>query len=298
MDTLSALLQGVELSGRVTNTATVRAPWGLARGGAGSAIFHLVSEGACWLQTEGQVLELQQGEAVVLPRGSAHALTDHPDTPPGPLRVCCEDGERAVPDVQTQGEGALCTLVCGVARFEGPAAPALLDALPPILTVRPGDSALDRVLALLAAEARSEEPGAAAIVDGLARLLLLYALRQAVQGGTRAGILRALAHPGLRRALRAVHEEPGARWDLPALARAAAMSRTGFATAFHDRVGTTPGAYVRGHRLGLAGQRLRQTDDSVEAIAEALGYASAAAFSRAFKRAQGCSPRDWRAQSA
>lgn len=41
----------------------------------------------------------------------------------------------------------------------------------------------------------------------------------------------------------------------------------------------------------LAGDRLRNTDDPLAAIASSLGYESESAFGKAFKRLMGCSPR-------
>ena len=46
-----------------------------------------------------------------------------------------------------------------------------------------------------------------------------------------------------------------------------------------------------------AKQYLRETDYSVEAIAEELGYTDTANFRRAFRKSEGCSPIDYR-QSA
>lgn len=42
------------------------------------------------------------------------------------------------------------------------------------------------------------------------------------------------------------------------------------------------------------GQYLRETDYSVEAIAEELGYRDTANFRRAFRKSEGCSPIEYR----
>lgn len=49
-------------------------------------------------------------------------------------------------------------------------------------------------------------------------------------------------------------------------------------------------------RCNLAERLLRDTDLRLDAIAQQLGYAEAASFSRAFKRWSGCSPRQWRSR--
>jgi AraC-like DNA-binding protein len=47
----------------------------------------------------------------------------------------------------------------------------------------------------------------------------------------------------------------------------------------------------------LAGDRLKNSDDSISAIALSLGYKSESAFGKAFKRIMGCSPRQYSRKS-
>ncbi|MGY8809394.1 MAG: AraC family transcriptional regulator [Pseudomonadales bacterium] len=51
-------------------------------------------------------------------------------------------------------------------------------------------------------------------------------------------------------------------------------------------------------RSNLAERLLRDTDLRLDGIAQQLGYAEAASFSRAFKRWNGCSPKQWRNRQA
>lgn len=46
--------------------------------------------------------------------------------------------------------------------------------------------------------------------------------------------------------------------------------------------------------MHVAKEVLASTDSSVERVARLVGYASVEAFSRAFKRSLGASPRAWR----
>jgi AraC-like DNA-binding protein len=56
---------------------------------------------------------------------------------------------------------------------------------------------------------------------------------------------------------------------------------------------------IRGEVLaGWARRHLLESNDSVEAIAAALGYQDAANFRRAFRRAEGCSPGEFRRRTA
>jgi AraC-like DNA-binding protein len=73
------------------------------------------------------------------------------------------------------------------------------------------------------------------------------------------------------------------------------MSRSVFATAFRETVGTTPGQYLQGWRVRLAQKALRR-GRPLKMISAEVGYGSEAAFSRAFKAHSGLSPRDWKNQ--
>ncbi len=69
------------------------------------------------------------------------------------------------------------------------------------------------------------------------------------------------------------------------------MSRSTFALKFKRLVGASPMDYLTRWRMLLAGNRLALGSEPVSAIALSLGYESESAFSTAFKRVMGCSPR-------
>jgi AraC-like DNA-binding protein len=71
------------------------------------------------------------------------------------------------------------------------------------------------------------------------------------------------------------------------------MSRSTFALKFKKTVGESPMEYLARWRMLLAGDRLANSSDSVSVISLSLGYESESAFSTAFKRVMGCSPRQY-----
>ncbi len=71
------------------------------------------------------------------------------------------------------------------------------------------------------------------------------------------------------------------------------MSRTTFSETFKARVGIPPLEYLIRWRMRLAGERLLHSNQGVGEIAPALGYESESAFSAAFKRVVGSSPRSY-----
>ncbi len=142
-------------------------------------------------------------------------------------------------------------------------------------------------------ELREPQPGGFLIAQQLATLMLVQALRLHLQeGGARgAGWLFALADRQMAAALGAMHADPARRWSLKLLADHVGMSRTAFATRFKQTVGSPPMDYLTRWRMLLAGERLKTSSDPVSVIAPSLGYDSESAFSTAFRRVTGVSPR-------
>ena len=59
---------------------------------------------------------------------------------------------------------------------------------------------------------------------------------------------------------------------MKARAQRVGMSRSVFTLRFRETVGTTPMEYLSRWRMLLAGDRLRNSSDSLSAIAQSLGY--------------------------
>ncbi|MGM9514832.1 AraC family transcriptional regulator [Roseateles sp. DB2] len=191
---------------------------------------------------------------------------------------------------------------CATLEFEGGDAHPLVRALPPLIVLPLAQvEGLESCLGLLFAETGRVQCGQRLMADRLFEVLLMQLLRWMLAhpeaSGLPAGLLRGLGHPQLARALVAVHERPGDAWSLERMAAAAGMSRSRFAGLFKDLMGDTPAEYLLGWRLGLACQALRQ-GQPVKQLADALGYATPSAFSRAFAQRMGCSPREWLARQA
>jgi len=144
-------------------------------------------------------------------------------------------------------------------------------------------------------ELREGQPGGFLMAQHLAHLMLLQALRLHLAEGSAGGVgwLFALADKHIGAAIAAIHEAPAHRWTLQALAELAGMSRSTFALRFKETVGKSPMEYLTRWRMMLAGDRLMHSSDPISIIALSLGYESESAFSTAFKRVMGCSPRQY-----
>ncbi|KUL48348.1 AraC family transcriptional regulator [Streptomyces sp. NRRL F-4489] len=129
----------------------------------------------------------------------------------------------------------------------------------------------------------------------VARLLVVFLRRPGNQTQFSAQLAAQTAE---RRPLRDVQqwisENPGADLSVEALAARAGLSPRHFARAFRDETGMTPGRYVDRVRLEAARRHLEDTADGIERISRRCGYGTPEAMRRAFVRALGTSPAEYR----
>ena len=102
--------------------------------------------------------------------------------------------------------------------------------------------------------------------------------------------MAALMDPKIGVALTYIHEDQSARWTVERLAGELAMSRTTFTDKFTKTVGIAPKNYMTNWRMQKARTQLQTTKTATITIAEAAGYASEAAFSKAYKQYFGATP--------
>lgn len=130
-------------------------------------------------------------------------------------------------------------------------------------------------------------------MDRLFELLVIQLLRHVLEKRiVNRGMLAGLADPRLARALHVIHHQPGDAWTVESLANTANMSRANFAAQFREVIGQSPADYLLDWRIGLAQKRLRD-GQPIARVADEVGYDSASALARAFRRKTGASPRDW-----
>jgi transcriptional regulator GlxA family with amidase domain len=102
----------------------------------------------------------------------------------------------------------------------------------------------------------------------------------------------------VQRAIALMKANPEARWTVTALARKVGLSRPVFARRFVESTGMSPLRYLTRHRMELAAALLRAGAAPLAAVAEQVGYTSAFAFNRAFKRHHRVAPGSFRRQVA
>ena len=258
---------------------------------------YAVLAGQCWLVVEGvpDPILLDVGDCFILPRGLPFRLTTDLSLEPIHYTLAW-DRLSKTNDIRGVTEGAR-YIAGGFFGFTGSHAEMLLHSLPPIVHIRreSDKSAMRWSLERLREELRDPQPGGSLIAQQLAYMMLIQALRLHLADAANAnrGWLSALSDKHMSIAIVSMHNDPGHPWTLQSLAERVGMSRSVFALRFRETVGTTPMEYLSRWRMLLAGDRLRNSSDSLSAIAQSLGYESESAFGKAFRRVMGCSPRQY-----
>ena len=306
-DVLASLLGTVRLSGSVQFCVLAAGDWQaeatedfIRMLGAGAMPFHIVAEGQCWLRMDGQTTRLDAGDMILFPRPTPHQVGAGrdgldidivADLPMPPWRE--------IPVLRYGGDAPDARVICGFFQCDELTFPPLMHALPRLMHVRTGQGGwLESLIRRMVDEIDSPRAGAISVLPRLSEVAFVEILRNEISlsAPQSAGWLAALADPKLSRCLSLIHDDPRRDWSLETLASHAGLSRSALAQRFQDVLGTSPIRYVRDWRLHLASLDLARTQKSIIDIAVDAGYATEAAFTRAFARAFGDPPAAWRAR--
>ncbi|HTJ24733.1 MAG TPA: AraC family transcriptional regulator [Candidatus Limnocylindria bacterium] len=297
MDPLSDVLSLLKPRSSISGGFDAGGTWSIRFGRHEGIKCYAVVSGACWLAVEDvpDPVRLQKGDCVLLPHGRPFRLASDLTLPPVEARTIFPDPQNG--GVTTFNGGGDCFVAGGHFALSGNHAGFLVGVLPPIVHIRKESdrAALRWCLRRMMEELREGQPGGILVAQHLAHMMLVQALRLHLATGMRGGVgwLFALADPQMSGAITAMHDDPAHRWTLQELAERARMSRSTFALKFKETVGASPMEYLTRWRMMLAEDRLANSADSVSAIALSLGYESESAFSTAFKRVMGGSPRQY-----
>ncbi len=89
----------------------------------------------------------------------------------------------------------------------------------------------------------------------------------------------------------AVRSSPGRDWNITAMARQCGLSVPHFNRLWRTACGMAPGRYIIHHRIRRAAELLRESNLSIQQIADTLGYRDVFFFHRQFRRFAGATPR-------
>jgi AraC-like DNA-binding protein len=313
MDALSDVLKAVRLTGAVFFDVHASEPWvaeappggsivGTIFPGAGHLMsYHVVTRGRCWASVVGGTpMQLATGDVIVFPHGDAHVLSSAPGMRGAPdMALYSPPRDGQLPFTISMGDSRPdpARVVCGFLGCDAEPFNPLLTALPRVIRISDtGEGALGAFVQFAVAESREPRIGGECVLGRLSELMFVDVVRRYLESlpADRTDWLAGLRDPFVGRALAALHRSPRRDWTLEMLARDVGLSRSALAERFTQFVGQPPMHYLTNWRMQLAANHLVSGTDSVAAIADRVGYESEAAFSRAFKKAVGTPPSQWR----
>jgi len=323
-DPLSDVLRTVKLTGALFFRLDVSSPWvvevphasvfsPIILPGAQHVIsYHIVAQGSGWVSRPADPpVRFAVGDVLVFPHGDPYAMLSapnehHEQNVEGALDFFRAMAAGELPFVVAEGGGGAerAQFVCGFLGCDARPFNPLLATLPDFLQVRrpagATDDLLDRLIELTLAEGRMHRAGGQCIRLRLSELMFVEVVRRYLEAlpADHTGWLAGLRDPGIGRVLALLHERPAHAWTLDELARQVGMSRSVLADRFMHLVGQPPMQYLTRWRIQVAARLLADGAQKVAAVAAEVGYASEAAFSRAFKKLTGVSPASWRKRCA
>ena len=269
--------------------------WGLTSLKLRGAAFYAITSGTAWLCVpEREPRQLMPGDVVLLPSGTPHSLGSSPDMARIPRPDCEGSGS-----VLRLGTGEVQTHILAACYEHDPTVTTqVMSALPPVLHIQAEHGAcLDDTVRLLARELAHPQAATSYVLNRVVDILLVQVLRVWLAGKpdeVRGTCLSALTDPVISAALSLLHDEPARPWTTESLAATLATSRSTLTRRFQSVVGVAPADYLTRWRMDLAALRLRDTDETLDSIARAVGYTSVYAFSRAFRRSRAQAPGQFR----
>jgi AraC-like DNA-binding protein len=317
MDALSEILRVVNLKGAVFFQARFTAPWRFDSPNVSTfakaidptvehlVLYHFVSEGECTVMFDGMTpLHLKAGDVILIPHGDMHTMASSVSVPLGDRMDVQQILQHRPALVDYGGGGEAVRFVCGYMACDPRLLRPVLDALPRVLTVslrEAGESHwLERSIRDAVEEASSPKPGGETVLAKLSEVMVVETLRRYI-GQIQAdqpSWLGGLRDRMVGRCLSLMHERPAHPWTVELLAREVGVSRSGLAERFAHFVGQPPMQYLGKWRMALAANYLSSTSLTLERIAAEIGYETAGAFNRAFRREHGVPPASWRRDRA
>lgn len=312
MDALSDVLSALRFSGGVFLDGEFTAPWcvhsrvtvddfpGRASLPPSVVGFHYVVDGRMQVQVEGAApVAVHAGEMVLLPRNDPHVLASDTGLRPADPDPPIQRVDGGLMRMIHGGGGAATRIVCGYIASEVRRHP-LLEALPMAFALdvkgRPCAEWVAASFRFAAQEVASGRAASETVLAKISELLFVEAVRHFAESlpPDRKGWFAGLRDPAVGRALALMHARVAHPWTTESLAAEVNLSRSAFADRFTQLVGMPPISYLIDWRMQLAAARLRDSPRPIALIAADLGYESEATFTRAFKRAMGVAPGQYR----
>ncbi len=295
-DLLGDVLETLRFKGSMFFRSELAAPWGMSLANSGIPRFHIALGGDFVLGVDNnESINVQATDIAVLPNGAAHWVADQHGRELVPINTAVEACELDNPFFK-QGK-ITNNIMCGLIKFDQSVAHPIFNSLPALLhfpCINP-DSAIWMTITFIEKELIRAQKLRNPIIDRLTEVLFLQLLNHYIsENQETVGFLAALGDRRMHRAFNLIHQHPGFDWTLASLGEQIGMSKATLVRHFQDSIGISPMAYITNWRMIKARNLLKYSSETLEHIAEMVGFSSARTLSKAFQRHYGYTPKKLR----
>lgn len=295
-DVIGDVLETLRFRGSIFFRSDLAAPWGMSLDEADIPRFHIAMSGSCYVGSDSVApINVKHMDIVMLPSGRSHWIADQPGRKLIPSQQAGEACELGNPLFQN-GEITQ-SLMCGLVNYDQASSHPILDSLPQVLHF-PKLTSQDPIwmtVMLIESEMQRTRSKGSSIVDRLTEVLFLQLLNRYVYKNQQlSGFFAGLRDKRIHSALTLIHQEPEFNWSIAALGERVGMSRATLVRHFQSSIGLAPMAYIINWPMMKAYNLIKHSNDSLDQVAEQVGFASARTLSKAFQRQYSCTPSELR----
>ncbi len=275
MDILDKLLAFAQISAGISVKCQLQGDWQLETPHqTGQAIAHIISYGQAYLQHNGKIHQLKQGDIVFFPKFADHTLRNQIQ----PLTT--------KPEIHQSQLGGFTLTQMFCLHFHYDPQAELMESLPEMIIFKIEHTPLQALLDLLKEEAKTPYMASKSVVNSLALVILTMILREHLANPEHQlfGVLKGWQESRLRPLLKAILLNPEKDWQVDEMATTIHLSRAQLVRLFNKHLCISPHAFVHKIRLQKAAMLLKSQAGSVLSIALACGFQSESHFITAFKK--------------
>ena len=294
------ILEGLRMETQMFYFSRFGLPWAIGVPPSPFSALHVIrrGQGLCLLPQQFTRWSLAEGDAIFIPTGQTHIVSNDGSVEPTPLQDFLAGSQPQEGELwRSNGAGPLDgELLCGIFELQAIRFHPLFRYLPPAFRLAKSDVGpwLEPLLEAVQLEYSAPRPGSFANLARLSDLLFSGAMRSWLGSDDDSPWLKAFKDEDFGKVLAAIHRQPGDAWTVADLAGLAGMSRSLFARAFREKLTTIPLAYVMEWRLWKAYQKLRDGEDDLPSLARSVGFSCDASLARAVRRRFGVPPGELR----
>lgn len=292
------ILDTLRFRGSIFFRSQLAAPWGMSLEGEGNPRFHIALNGSFYVGTnnsEEDATNVNQMDIIMLPQGDKHWIADQINRELIPSIQAGEACELGNPLFQ---QGIITNkLICGQVHYDKDILHPIIDSLPAVLhfpCIKSNDPIWMTVM-LIDTEMDKTQMNRTSIIDRLTEVLFLQLLnRYVTEDKEISGFFSALRNHRIHQVLGLIHKKPEVQWTIESLGEKVGMSRATLARQFKSAVGVPPMSYISDWRMMKAHHLLKYSSNSMEHIAEIVGFSTARTLNKAFLRHYSYTPSELR----